>query len=113
MYLHSAVLLSSLFLPGLAAPRADKRSGPVTFPIKRRSQGGLQARSLDEFIASRDAAKARLHRRHGMRFAGEFEKRGTSQTVAMSSLDEDNLYYSTIQIGTPAQSIDVQLDTGS
>jgi len=113
MYLHSALLLSSLLLPALAAPRAQKRSDPVTFPIKRRSPRGLQSRSLDDIIAHRNAAKARLRQRYGLQFGGGHQKRGTSETIALSSLDQDNLYYATIQMGTPPQSIDVQLDTGS
>ncbi|KIM26185.1 hypothetical protein M408DRAFT_46444, partial [Serendipita vermifera MAFF 305830] len=41
------------------------------------------------------------------------DKRGTKQTIPMSSFQQDNLYYATVKIGTPVQALDVQLDTGS
>lgn len=109
MYLSRALLFSSLLFPVLAAsqPQHEKRNSPVTFPIKRK------AFAPSKNVDVRDVAKANLSRRHGRRTGGHFDKRGTSETFAISDFDGDEFYYTTIQIGTPPQNIDVVLDTSS
>lgn len=55
----------------------------------------------------------RLRQRFGIPDEKKEQKRAKSTTVPMGNLREDVMYYTTIQIGTPPQYMDVQLDTAS
>jgi len=89
----------------------QRRSGPVSFPIYRRSQivegqeTGLP--SLKDLRAKRNAAIDRIVRRYYS--PGSNKSKRVAETIPVSSFQEDNLYYATIKIGTPIQALDVQV----
>jgi len=109
-FLLAAQLVSATPMPA-RKDSVQKRSGPVSFPIYRRSQS-LERRengspSPKELRVKRDAAIDRIVRRYYSPRSNK-RKRGV-ETIPVSSFQEDNLYYATIKIGTPPQALDVQV----
>jgi hypothetical protein len=90
----------------------NKRSGPVSFPIHRRTSQSLEKREIgsttpEELLMKREAAISKIVRRYYPARVNK-EKRAV-QTIPMSSFQQDNLYYATVKIGTPVQALDVQV----
>jgi len=110
-------LLATQFVSATLVPARrdsiEKRSGPVSFPIYRRSQNvgrrEIGPPSLKELRAKRDAAIDRITRRYHS--PGSNDSKRDVQTIPISSWNEDRLYYATIRIGTPIQALDVQVRT--
>ena len=96
----------------VARANLNKRSGPVSFPIHRRTFQKIDKREIgsttpEELLMKREAAIAKIVRRY---YPSRLNKHKRSvQTIPMSSFQEDNLYYATVLIGTPVQALDVQV----
>ncbi|CAG7851455.1 SubName: Full=Related to aspartic peptidase A1-Laccaria bicolor {ECO:0000313/EMBL:CCA73596.1} [Serendipita indica DSM 11827] len=120
-------LLSTLLAPLVASesftgPVKAKRSPPVTYPIHRR--GSLYKTTVDEdqdahfewlkLVRERDIIRGqRLRASADGTGASSKNRRGSWETAALSSWAGDIFYFTNIKMGTPPQSIDVNLDTGS
>jgi hypothetical protein len=95
-----------------------KRSDPVHFPLRTRGELGKRApngrrlMTIAELVEvrRRDLERQAYRKRRNMSI---HEKRGSSETFGLSSYNEDSFYYMSIQMGTPAQTIDVSIDTAS
>ncbi|KAJ6498541.1 acid protease [Mycena vitilis] len=86
---------------------------PVHIPITRRSS---RVRTAQDHFAAADRARTR----YGFPTSGSLSskrfnpsRRATSSNFAVIDQEGDSSYFSTIQIGTPAQAFNVILDTGS
>ncbi|KAG8830178.1 hypothetical protein FRC17_005270 [Serendipita sp. 399] len=98
-----------------------KRSGPVTFPIHRRTSQKMKRRDenedsiLEHLKSLREQTLARWEWVHTSKTAAPTskDKRASWETLALSSWYGDSFYYASMQIGTPPQTLDVCLDTGS
>ena len=80
-----------------------KRSLPITYPLKRAGQARTPR-------AIYEADVARIQRLYG---PGDEKTRKRSTTLPLGNLNQDAMYYATLQIGTPPQHMDVQMDSGS
>jgi hypothetical protein len=95
-----------------ARTNLNKRSGPVSFPIHRRTTPDLDKREIgsntpEALLMKREAAIAKVVRRYYPSRANKHKR--AVQTIPMSSFQQDNLYYATVKIGTPVQALDVQV----
>jgi len=88
---------------GLSNGRLQKRIEPLTLAIKQRSSTLKRHNSLEYEVARREAALERIKRRYYGDVTGAVlkDKRGSSQTIPLSSYFDDAAYYCTIEIGTP------------
>jgi hypothetical protein len=89
---------------GLSDGSLQKRTEPLTLGIKRRSSTSKRHNSLEYEVARREAALERIKRRYYDDVGGvdtAKNKRGSSQTIPLSSYAADEAYYCTIEVGTP------------
>jgi hypothetical protein len=94
---------------------------PITFPIHRR-QSPRQAHERRSITKSpqtlrrdtnrRESHLSKAQTKHSEENHGKWKRAGW-ETMAIDNFDVDYFYYATIQVGTPEQSLDVMLDTGS
>ncbi|KAF9805835.1 hypothetical protein IEO21_08924 [Rhodonia placenta] len=100
---YAAYFLSFLLAVGLAS--AD----PIHIPLTRRSHLSRRA-LLDRLPAAAD----HLRVKYGYKTAASrLSKRGQSANIPIIDQDYDSSYVGIVSIGTPPQSLPVQLDTGS
>ncbi|VDB84903.1 unnamed protein product [Peniophora sp. CBMAI 1063] len=109
------MLLSFLLLPslvaGLAGP-ATKRSDTHHLPLFRRTpQRRDGVVDVDQVVRSVEWSRLK----HGLkaRSDGSLSRRASTADLVPLDQDADSAYLTTIQVGTPPQSLDVSLDTGS
>jgi hypothetical protein len=110
-----------------AAPSVDtskeKRSEPVSFPIRRRTPSRLSKRSdspeyleavRQHDLSRHDRLSARLEAsKNGWNSEATKNRRAGWETLALSSYEGDSFYYVNVQMGTPPQPFDINIDTGS
>jgi Eukaryotic aspartyl protease len=94
---------------------------PITFPIHR-CQSPRQAHERRSITRSpqtlwrdtnrRESLLSKAQTKHSEEHHGKWRRAGW-ETMAIDNFDVDYFYYTTIQVGTPEQSLDVMLDTGS
>jgi hypothetical protein len=85
---------------GLSVGHQQKRSEPLTLAIMRRSSTSKRQNSLEYEVEKREIALERIKRRYYGDVTAK-DKRGSSQTIPLSSYFNDVAYYCTIEIGTP------------
>ncbi|KAG9032898.1 hypothetical protein FS842_004024 [Serendipita sp. 407] len=93
-----------------------KRNGPISFPIHKRSSQNVKRGDdlvLEHLKSLREQTLARWERIHSKAVVSKEEKRGKWETLAISSWYGDSFYYASMQIGTPPQTLDICIDTGS
>jgi hypothetical protein len=94
------------------------KRGPVHFPLRTRGELGKRAPNgrrlltVEELVEvrKRDLERQMYLRRRDMSI---HEKRSSSETLGIGSYNQDTFYFASIQMGTPPQTIDVSIDTGS
>jgi hypothetical protein len=107
-----------------AGTSKGKRSEPVSFPIRRRtpSRPSKRSRSLEDEleavrqhdISRHDRLLARLEAsKNGWNSEATKNRRAGWETLALSSYAGDSFYYVNLQMGTPPQSFDINIDSGS
>lgn len=112
----AAILTAS---SSLAAPTGPIKS-PHHLPISRRSPG-FQGLYGDDLIAWTESNTARLRTKYASKLQSSTakqsskrsSKRDTEGSASLVNYENDSLFYTTVDVGTPSQSVTVILDTGS
>jgi len=111
--MHPTLWLSALYF----AFTVQAHHEPLTIPLRRRSlESGKKRADAGNLGDIARAVLQRDARRRERLFGGEYqqnEKRGNWETLGLSSYYGDALYYASVQIGTPKQTVDLLVDTGS
>ncbi|KAI5116824.1 hypothetical protein M0805_006236 [Coniferiporia weirii] len=101
----AACVAALSLLPAFASPAAQDSA--IHLPLVRRK---IASRSTDDFAAIAD----NLRQKYGRpTVASPSKKRGNSANIQTTNQQSDSSYYAPLTVGTPAQSFNVILDTGS
>ena len=111
-------------VPSFATSK-QKRSEPISFPLRRRRRSSptspsKRSHSAEQLQAIRqhdlaryDTLLSRLLALYGDNSGGSNGRRTSWETLSLSSFDDDSFYYVRMEIGTPPQAFDITIDTGS
>ena len=113
-----APISQALGNPSPDANNKAKRSAPVHFSLRKRGELGTRAPNGRRLLTVEQLVEVRkrdLERQMYMkrRDTSIHKKRSGWETLGIGSYEQDTFYYMSIQIGTPPQTIDVSIDTGS
>lgn len=107
---------SSAAPAGLASTSSSSSSSPQHFTISRRSAGYKDLHG-DDLVAWTEANTAHLRQKYSSKLKSssskQQKKRDTAGAATLVNYENDSTFYSSIDIGTPAQAITMILDTGS
>jgi hypothetical protein len=95
-----------------------KRSAPVHFPLRKRGDLGTRASNGRRILSTEEAGKIRrrdLERQRNLRRRNQpnHSKKSGWETLGITNFEGDDFYYMSLQIGTPPQTMDIAIDTGS
>ena len=125
MILSLALALALLVLAALSAfaaptPSIGSERRPHHLPLARRTPGFKKLHG-DDLVAWTDANTARLRSKYASKLksstrkvdTGGSKKRDTAGSASLVNYQHDSTFYAPVQIGTPSQTINLILDTGS
>ncbi|KAH7907299.1 aspartic peptidase domain-containing protein [Hygrophoropsis aurantiaca] len=102
----SLPLVALALIPyALAAPQPEAYADPIHIPLSRRSRTNR--------VANLPQIADALRIKYGYRPVNTLAKRATAAAVPITDEDNDSSYSGVVSIGTPAQNLNVFLDTGS
>lgn len=95
-----------------------KRSAPVHFPLRKRGQLGILGPNGRRIVTVEELADIRRKDLERVTYiqrrkTQSHEKKSGWETVGLTSYGGDSFYYMSMQMGTPPQTIDIAVDTGS